>query len=488
LDIGSSAVKGSLIDTASGKVVAHATSPKTEMPIQAIKPGWAEQHPDVWWEHACRVIHEIGAAAPQAISGLKGIGIAYQMHGLVLVDRDGKPVRPAIIWCDSRAVELGAEAFSSIGHDTCLSNFGNSPGNFTAAKLAWVKRNEPESLTRTAYFMLPGDYIALRLTGRFGTTPSGLSEGVLWDFSKRALATKVLEHFELPISLVPPVSDNIGPFAEIRAEIARELGLPTGIPVSYRAGDQPNNALALNVLNPGEVAANAGTSGVVYGVAANLGVDPLSRVNNFLHVTSNADETRVGLLMCVNGAGSFYRWMKNAFAPTLSYAELNSLAASSPIGSNDLVALPYGNGAERTLGNIDLGAALSGIQLNRHTLADISRAAQEGVVFALCYGMEIMHRMGLTPTRVRAAYANMFQSEVVRRTFATTTGVPLELYTTDGADGAARGAGLGLGIFSSSDAYRGLQRDMTLEPDSGAAARATREAYERWKGYLVKAI
>lgn len=488
LDIGSSAVKGSLIDSASGKVVARAASPTTEMQIHAAHPGWAEQHPDVWWEHVCQVIHHIAGEAPQAIAALKAIGIAYQMHGLVLVDRDGTPVRPAIIWCDSRAVELGAAAFEAIGHDTCLRDFGNSPGNFTAAKLAWVSQNEPAQLERAAYSMLPGDYIALRLTGRFGTTTSGLSEGVLWDFTKKSVATPVLAYFKLPLSLIPPVTDNIGVFSEIRAEVARELGLPTGVPVTYRAGDQPNNALALNVLNPGEVAANAGTSGVVYGVTAQLGVDPSSRVNNFLHVTSTSDLERIGVLMCVNGAGSFYRWVKNTLAPTLSYGELNSLAASSPIGSNGLVALPYGNGAERTLGNIDLGASLGGIQLNRHTLADISRAAQEGVVFSLCYGIEIMQRMGLSPTHVRAANANMFQSDVFRHTFATATGVPLELYTTDGAEGAARGAGIGLGLFSAAEAYKGLQNDLTLEPKGGASRDATLGAYEHWKEHLTTAI
>jgi xylulokinase len=486
LDIGSSAVKGTLIDAASGKVLTRATSPKTEMSIHAAQPGWAEQHPDVWWEHVCNVIHQIGGETPNAVGALRAIGIAYQMHGLVLVDRDGAPVRPAIIWCDSRAVALGAGAFEAIGHDVCLSAFGNSPGNFTAAKLAWVKRNEPENLSRAAYFMLPGDYIALRLTGRFGTTTSGLSEGVLWDFSKKTVATAVLSHFELPLSLVPPVGENIGAFAEIRAEVARELGLPAGVAVTYRAGDQPNNALALNVLNPGEVAANAGTSGVVYGVTSELGVDPQSRVNNFLHVTSSTEAQRIGVLMCVNGAGSFYRWVKNTLSPSLSYEQLNALAGNSPVGSNGLVALPYGNGAERTLGNLDIGASLSGIQLNRHTLADISRAAQEGVVFSLCYGIEIMQRMGLTPKRVRAANANMFQSEVFRRSFANATGVPLDLYTTDGAEGAARGAGIGLGVFSPSEAYRGLQIDLTLEPEGGALREATQQAYEHWKQLVAR--
>jgi xylulokinase len=487
LDIGSSSVKGTLLDVSTGKVIAQSSSPAEEMAIEALKPGWAEQHPDLWWEHVSRVIQSIRSSSPKELSALKAIGIAYQMHGLVLVDRDGKPVRPAIIWCDSRAVELGVQAFLKLGQKECLETLGNSPGNFTAAKLAWVKNNEPQLLERAAYCMLPGDYIALRLTGRFGTTPSALSEGIMWDFKHSSIATQVLKHFQIPVSLIPPVGDSVGTFAEVRAEVARELGLPPGVPVTYRAGDQPNNALALNVLNPGEVAANAGTSGIVYGVSSKLGVDPESRVNNFLHVNSTATQQRVGVLMCVNGAGSFYRWVKNTFAPSLSYKELNALAAQSPVGSRGLVSLPYGNGAERTLGNRNIGAALSQIELNQHTLGDVLRSAQEGVVFALCYGLEIMRSMGLSPTRFRAGYANMFQSEVFRSTFTTATGAPLELYTTDGSEGAARGAGVGAGIFSFSNAFGGLHRDATLEPE-GSKAAAIQQAYERWKEAVVRAM
>lgn len=487
LDIGSSSVKVTLLDTVSGKVVAQATSPSTEMAIEAPKAGWAEQHPDLWWEHTCRAIQAIRASNPKELQALKAVGIAYQMHGLVLVNREGRAVRPSIIWCDSRAVSIGAKAFQEIGEDECLTTLGNSPGNFTAAKLAWVRQNEPELLKQAVHFMLPGDYIALRLTGQTGTTPSGLSEGVLWNYKTNTVAERVLEQFSLPASLVPAISPNVGAFAEVRGDVAKELGLPAGVLVTYRAGDQPNNALALNVLNPGEVGANAGTSGVVYGVTGGLGVDRLSRVNNFLHVNSTVEKPRIGVLMCVNGAGSFYRWVKSTFAQNHSYSELNAMAAKSPVGSRGLVGIPYGNGAERTLGNRSVGASLQGIDLNRHALGDVVRCTQEGVVFALCYGLEIMRSMGLSVTRVRAANANMFQSEVFQRTFATATGAPVELYTTDGSEGAARGAGIGAGIFSLSDAFRGLSSDLTLEPEQSSVA-ATREAYERWKEVVTKAI
>lgn len=480
LDIGSSSVKGVILDLTTGKPLAQASSPATELEISAPAPGWAEQHPDLWWEHVCHVIAALRASNAASLQSVKAIGIAYQMHGLVLVDDQARALRPAIIWCDSRAVPYGERACAKLGSDTCLRQFGNSPGNFTAAKLAWVKENEPEVLRQAAHFMLPGDYIALKLTGKVGTTRSALSEGVLWNFSKNTLASDVLDAFDLPATLVPPIGDSVGVFEGVRPDVARELGLPPGVPVTYRAGDQPNNALALNVLRSGEVAANAGTSGVVYGVTNQLGVDLRSRVNNFLHVNSTAKDPRIGVLMCVNGTGSFYRWVRNTFAPTTSYGELNRLAEGSPVGAHDLIGIPYGNGAERTLGNATLGASFDKLDLNRHSLSDVIRATQEGIVFALCYGVEIMQGMGLNPTRVRAGNANMFQSPLFCRTFTTALNVPLELYTTDGAEGAARGAGIGAGLLSYSDAFEGLRKEATIEPHAASAA-ATRAAYQRWK-------
>ena len=487
LDIGSSSVKASLIDGATGRLGAQASSPAVEMEIAAPQVGWAEQHPDLWWEHVRRCLDTIRSQKPAELKASKAIGIAYQMHGLVLVDRDGNPLRPSIIWCDSRAVPFGERAFKEVGEERCLKRLGNSPGNFTAAKLAWVKENEPKTLEKAAYFMLPGDYIALKLSGQFGTTPSGLSEGILWDFERGTPAAFLLEQFGLSPSLIPPITPNCGVFSTVRAEVARELGLAEGTPITYRAGDQPNNALALNVLEPGEIGANAGTSGVIYGVTKGLGVDKRSRVNNFLHVNHTEEHPRVGILMCVNGTGSCYRWVKQTFAPDTSYVEMNSVAEQSPIGSRGITVLPYGNGAERTLGNALVGASISGIDLNTHTRADVFRATQEGIVFALNYGLEIMRGMGLSPTRVRAGAANMFQSALFRETFATTTGVPLELYTTDGSEGAARGAGIGVGMYSTQDAFSGLTKEGEVEPNHGARS-ATLEAYARWREIALKAL
>jgi len=484
LDIGSSSVKASLVDGDTGKTLAHATAPLEEMEIVSRRPGWAEQSPDLWWDNVTVAISHIQRSNAADLTRLKAVGIAYQMHGLVLVDSAGNPLRPAIIWCDSRAVSLGESAYRTLGSEICGVRLGNSPGNFTASKLAWVKENEPEVFARAAYFMLPGDYIAFKLTGKIGTTPSGLSEGILWDFSKSSPADFLLNHLGISGSLMPPVSPNCETFAEISPNAAEKLSIPKGVVVAYRAGDQPNNAFALNVLNPGEVAVNAGTSGVVYGVTEKLGVDPMSRVNNFLHVTSTPKAPRVGVLMCVNGTGSFYRWIRSTVAPDLSYKKINEIAETSPVGANGLIALPYGNGAERTLNNKIIGASLEGVDLNRHQRSDIFRAASEGIVFALNYGLEIMREMGLSPRLARAGFANMFQSELFQRTFATVTGVPVELYSTDGSEGAARGAGIGAGLYDSSAAFAGLAKRGVVDPDHTATS-ATLEAYQHWKSALL---
>jgi xylulokinase len=487
LDIGSSSVKATLLDVHSGKAITSATSPSTELTIEAVQPGWAEQHPDLWWEHVCKAVLQIKTKAPDQLKALKGIGIAYQMHGLVLVDAALKPLRPAIIWCDSRAVQLGEAAGKEIGIDTTLARYGNSPGNFTAAKLAWVKVNEPEVYGKAKYLLLPGDYIALKLTGTANSTPGGLSEGVLWDFSKNAPALEVCRALGISHEVLPPLVPALGLQGEVSAEAARELGIPAGTPITYRAGDQPNNALALNVLNPGEVAANAGTSGVVYGVSSSLGVDRSSRVNNFLHVSSTPDSLRVGMLLCVNGAGSLYRWLRHTWGGGIDYPEMNALAAGAPIGARGLSFLPYGNGAERSLNNAQIGGQLLGLEVNTHERGDLFRAAQEGIVFALKYGVEIMRSMGLAPTTIRAGDANLFKSEVFCSAFTSTLGTPLELYSTDGAEGAARGAGIGAKIFTPHDAFTGLSLKALLEPDAKLVA-AHLEAYERWKMRLIGAL
>jgi xylulokinase len=483
LDIGSSFVKASVLEASTGSLIASASAPETEMEITSPWPGLAEQHPDEWWNQAVAALNKIRATGID-LAGIEAIGISYQMHGLVVIDRDLKPLRPSIIWCDSRAVAIGEKAFDAIGHDVCLKRLMNSPGNFTASKLAWVKENEPGIYKKIFKFMLPGDYIALKLSGDATTTSSGLSEGILWDYAESAPAGLVLDHFGIDVKLVPDIKPSFGIQCTLSRGAAKETGLKAGIPVAYRAGDQPNNAFSLNVLNPSEMATTAGTSGVVYGVSDRPVYDNGSRVNGFLHVNHSVKAGRYGILMCINGTGILNSWLKHNFSG-LKYEEMNRLAASISPGSEGLIILPYGNGAERTLSNLNPGASVLGLDLVRHSRAHVLRAAQEGIVFALKYGMEIMEGMGMKPaTTIRAGHANMFLSPVFSEAFACSTQASVELYSTDGAQGAARGAGFGAGVYKSmAEAFTGLKTISTIEPDSQLKG-TYRQAYESWKGIL----
>lgn len=487
LDVGSSSIKAALVDISSGKGVARATSPKTELSISADKPGWAEQPPELWWEHVCQSILELKSQFPAQIGAVRAIGISYQMHGLVVLDKNSRPLRPSIIWCDSRAVSVGERAFAALTPQLCREKLLNSPGNFTAAKLAWVKENEPKIFAQVAKACLPGDFIATRLTGEVKTTRSGLSEGILWNFDEEKRADFLLNHLGIDPDILPTALQSFEVSGTVLDSVAQELGLPKGVVVSYRAGDQPNNALSLNVLEPEEVAATAGTSGVVYGVTDKKRSDIKSRVNTFLHVNHTPEAPRLGVLLCVNGTGSLYRWMRQSLgigSSTVSYEQLNNTAKSAPIGSRGLVVLPYGNGAERTLENLSIGGSIRGLDFNRHCTAELTRASQEGIVFALNYGLEIMKGVGVSPRKVRAGRANMFLSPLFAETFAGVTGAAVELYDTDGAEGAARGAGLGCGVWRSrEDAFKGMVALETIDP-SVKDESAYQEAYGVWKGAL----
>ncbi len=485
-DIGSSSVKACLVEAESGKIVASDFFPKVEMQIIAQKPGWAEQEPESWWANL-KLAHQ-SVMAQSGVSGdeVKAIGISWQMHGLVLVDKNRQALRPAIIWCDSRAVPYGEKAFQAIGKEKCLSHLLNSPGNFTAAKLAWVKENEPHIYEKTDKLMLPGDYIGMRLTGDIVTTVEGLSEGIFWDFKENRLSEDILNYFGFDRNFIPEIKPTFGIQGGVSAETAKELGLKEGTPVSYRAGDQPNNALSLNVFNPGEIASTAGTSGVVYGVLGQVNYDPQSRVNTFAHVNHTAEQTRLGVLLCINGTGILNSWIRRNIAPEgISYSEMNELAGLSPIGSRGVSIIPFGNGAERILENRECGCSIHGINFNTHGRADMIRAAQEGIVFSFRYGMEIMQAMGMSTELIRAGYANMFLSPIFAQTLANVSGATIELLDTDGAAGAARAAGMGIGYYkSNNEAFANLKKLQTIEPNAHEIEE-TREAYKRWRGYLI---
>ncbi len=458
------------------------------MTINAEKTGWAEQDPESWWANLKLANESVLKKSGVTGEEISAIGISYQMHGLVLVDKNQKVLRPSIIWCDSRAVPYGEKAFKAIGEEKCLSHLLNSPGNFTAAKLAWVKENEPKIYEQIDKLMLPGDFIGMKLTGDIVTTVESLSEGIFWDFKANKLSDDVLNYFGFNKSFIPEIKPTFGIQGLVSAEAAKELGLKEGIPVAYRAGDQPNNALSLNVFNPGEIASTAGTSGVVYGVLGEVNYDPKSRVNTFAHVNHTAEQTRLGVLLCINGTGILNSWVKRNVAPEgISYNDMNTLASQSPIGSKGISIIPFGNGAERILENQEIGCSINGINFNMHGKSDIIRAAQEGIVFSFQYGMEIMAGMGMDINVIRAGNANMFLSPIFRQTLASISGATIELYDTDGAAGAAKGAGIGVGIYASNkEAFASLEKLAVIEPETDKASQYL-NAYQLWKSFLLGA-
>ncbi|NMB83526.1 MAG: carbohydrate kinase [Ignavibacteria bacterium] len=481
-DVGSSSIKASLIDADNGQLIDSASSPDQEMKIESPVIGWAEQDPDIWWNHVVTATRKIISRLSEKNFEIIAIGISYQMHGLVLVDKNFKVLRPSIIWCDSRAVEIGNNAFKELGQEYCLGSCLNSPGNFTASKLAWVKKNQPEIYSRIHKIMLPGDYIALKLSGEIYTTVSGLSEGIFWDFNTNDISQKVLNYFGFDRNIIPDIVPTFSNQGKLTRQAAEELGIKSGIPISYRAGDQPNNALSLNVLKPGEIAATAGTSGVIYGVTDKNLIDNISRVNTFAHVNYSQKNPNKGVLLCINGTGILYSWIKlNILEGKYSYNELNSLADQVEIGSHGLICIPFGNGAERVLGNKDVQCQFSGINFNIHGKGHLVRAAQEGIAYSFRYGLDVMKSIGMNINIVKAGNTNLFQSKIFQHAFVNTCNAELELYNTDGSQGAARGAGIGIGYYSSEEkAFDGLKIIDRVTPSENLVDKYYK-LYQNWK-------
>jgi xylulokinase len=482
IDVGTSSVKVSVIDISTSQTIVTVQYPETERSIKSLQPGWCEQSPLQWWNDVKDAIKKANASGKYNPSDIKAIGIAYQMHGLVCIDKQKQVLRDSIIWCDSRAVQIGKEASQKIGEEKCLAHLLNSPGNFTASKLAWVKQNEPFTYNKIDKIMLPGDFIAMQFTGEIYTSISALSEGIFWDFRNNELSKDVMAQFGFDLSFVPQIKDVFSEHGKLLDGIAKELSLPDGIPVSYKAGDQPNNALSLNVLEPGEVAATAGTSGVIYAVSGATNYDKQSRVNSFAHVNHTAANNRIGVLLNINGTGILNSWIKKIAGSTLSYSQMNDEAKNIKPGSDGLSILPFGNGAERMLNNRIVNAHIRNIDFNRHKNAHLFRASQEGIAFALRYGLDIMRENGINPSVIRAGKANMFLSPVFTEAFVNATNTPVEFYDTDGSAGAAIGAALGAGFYSSAkEAFSNYKSTGKAEPNQ---AQLYNDLYQEWKTIL----
>ncbi len=481
-DIGSSSVKVALVEASTGKKLVALHEPSDEMSITALQSDWAEQNPELWWQYICTATKRVIKEANVDASKISGIGISYQMHGLVVVDKEGKALRNSIIWCDSRAVEIGNTAFNELGEEKCAEHLLNSPGNFTASKLKWVKDNEPALFAKIDKYMLPGDYIAYKLTNSICTTKNGLSEGILWDYKNDTVATWLLDYYGIDQSLTPAIVENFTNQGEVSEKASKETGIPVGVPVLYRAGDQPNNALSLNIFNPGEVAATGGTSGVIYAVSNTLKSKESSRINNFAHVNYTKETTNVGKLLCINGAGIMYRWLRNNVGVD-SYETMNRKASKIAVGSEGVVVIPFGNGAERMLNNKNVGTHFSNLNLNQHTTSHLCRAALEGIAFSFVYGMEILEGDNVQVKVMRAGNDNLFRSEIFANTVATLIGYEIEIYNTTGSVGAARACGLKDGDFKKfGESITKNDHVMTYMPLKNKEPYVA--AYNKWKAEL----
>ena len=487
-DVGSSSIKVALVDASNGKTVDIAFSPEVELEINSEQTGWAEQDPEIWWNHICIATKKIIRANDVNPNHIQSVGIAYQMHGLVLVDHHLKPLRPAIIWCDSRAIEIGNNALKGLGPEYCFSHLLNGPGNFTATRLKWVNENEESTYSKIYKAMLPGDFIALKLTGEVNTTISGLSEGIFWDFKNECIADELMKYLGLDSTFLPTIVPINSIQGRITEKASRETGLAQGIPVTYRAGDQPNNAMSLGVLHSGEIAATGGTSGVVYGVSDEIQYDIKSRVNSFAHVNHTHDHTSIGQLLCINGAGSLYAWIRQQFSQgRMTYLEMEDQAQRIPIGSEGLKILPFGNGAERMLQNEQVGAHFINVQFNRHELSHIFRAALEGLAFSFFYGIQILKSLGVVPKKIRVGNDNLFQSEVFSSTLSHLADCEIEMIDTTGAVGAAKASGIAVGIYQSiEEAFSDLSRVGSFFPSKSKSEYD--KAYLSWENELQKIL
>ena len=468
LDVGTTGVKA-LALSPDGDVLATATRGYA---LSTPRPGWAEQDPGDWLRAAESALAEVSAGREIA-----GIGLSGQMHGLVVLDETGTVIRPAILWNDQRTAVECAEIEDRIGLDRLIGLTGNRalPG-FTAPKLLWLRRHEPEAYARIARVMLPKDYVRLGLTGAWAIDASDASGTLLLDVGRRDWSAEVVDALELPREWLPPVLES--PEVSGRVTKGRSDAVSPGIPVAAGGGDQPAAAVGVGATRPGTLSVVLGTSGVVLAPLPAYAHDAEARVHAFCHARP---DTWQAMGVMLSAAGSL-QWLHDTLAKDVPFDALVAEAAAWPPGAEGLLFLPYLAGERTPHADPDARGAFVGLEL-RHDRGALVRAVLEGVAFGLADSLDLLRALGVEAARARISGGGA-RSRLWLEIVASVLGVPLEL--TESEEGSAFGAallgGVAGGVFRDVDeaVARCVRVTSTVEPNT-AWSDAYREAHERYR-------
>ena len=433
LDIGTTAVKALAVDE-TGAVVARAES---GYPLATPRPGWAEQDPADWWRATER------ALAALDVREVAGIGLSGQMHGLVALDAAGAVIRPAILWNDGRSAAECAEIEERVGLSELIARTGNRAlTGFTAPKLLWLRRHEPDAYARIARVMLPKDYVRLRLCGEHAIDMADASGTLLLDVARRRWSAELLDALELDAGWLPRLLES--------PEVSGST--PDGVPVAAGAGDQAAGALGVGVDRPGPLSVALGTSGVVFAALPEFAADPEARVHAFCHAVPGGWHA-MGVML---SAGGSLRWLRDAAAPGAGFEELIAAAAEWEPGAEGLTFLPYLAGERTPHADPDARGSFTGLSL-RHDRGALVRAVLEGVAYGLRDSLDLLRELGVAPERARVSGGGA-RSELWLRIVASALELPLERPVVE--EGAAYGAALLGGVAGG------------VWPDVGAAVEA----------------
>ena len=425
LDVGTTGVKALRISPG-GEIVARA---EEGYRLSTPQPGWAEQDPEDWWRAAEAALAAVGS------DGVAGIGLSGQMHGLVALDNADRVLRPAILWNDQRTGAECAEIEARFGLRELVRLTGNRalPG-FTAPKLLWLRRHEPDVYARIARVLLPKDYVRLRLAGEHATDVADASGTLLFDVRQRRWSGEVLEGLEIPPDWVPPALESTG----LSGRTA------DGLPVAAGAGDQAAGALGVGVDRPGPLSVVLGTSGVVFAALPAFAADPDGRVHSFCHAVPDGWHAMGVMLSAAGSLG----WLREVVAPGEPPDEVVAEAEPWPPGVEGLTFLPYLAGERTPHVDPAARAAFAGLSL-RHDRGALVRAVLEGVAFGLRDSLELLRAIGVEPGSARVSGGGA-RSELWLRIVASVLELPLE--RTAAEEGAAFGAallgGVAAGVFT----------------------------------------